>query len=328
MPTVTVATVTAEATTYTITASPVTVTTCTSSPTLKKRTAAPFPTPDPLKTLVPALVSLACSCLSIPTPTTTTTLTRSAFPTSAVTVDIADTATTTPLTTPYFTLSVTPSVTITVTPAATDNYCPSPTPDTSCGNQGLQWAYYRNPFTNEANNYQQFDPTYFKTQPTVAQGFTGSAGGIGGNCPYSSSTFNFYGLTELCQYMAINYRGYLYAGQTGTYTIGISAADNIVLMWMGPNAYSGWSRPNAQLVTTYTSIGAGVRTIYSATIGEYIPIRTLFANGGGPFGFGITITAPDGTVILDKSSSTSSYLVQYPCDRNLGLPYGAFGSET
>jgi hypothetical protein len=222
--------------------------------------------------------------------------------------------------------------TVTVTPTSTAIYCPSPTPDLSCSNQGVQFAYYPSPFgVNSDGVYSQFNPTYFKSLAPTVLGVAGSAGGIGGSCASSSSTFNFYGYTENCNNIALNYRGYLYAGQTGTFTFSITSADDIVLVWAGQAAYSGWTRANALLDVTYPELGSGTGGIvgtYAATAGQYIPLRILFSQGDGPFAFGVQITAPDGTVVLSASSSSSDYLVQNSCDGTTAPAYAAFGSES
>lgn len=226
------------------------------------------------------------------------------------------------------------STTVTVTPTSTEIYCPSPTPDISCSNQGVEFAYYPSPFgVNSDGVYSKFDPAYFKSVSPVVSGVAGSAGGISGSCPYSSSTFNFYGYTENCNYLALNYRGYLYAGQTGTFTFTISSADDIVLIWAGAAAYSGWTRANALLDVTYPEIGSGsgnggsIVATYAATAGDYIPLRILFSQGDGAFGFNVGISAPDGTVVLSASSSTSDYLIRNSCDGTSAPAYAPYGSE-
>lgn len=171
-----------------------------------------------------------------------------------------------------------------------------------------------------------------KSTTPVVLGTTGSTGGFGGGCASSSSTFNLYGYTERCSLFTLNYRGYLYAGQTGTFTFTISSADDLALVWAGANAYSGWTRANALLDVTYTKLGnlpgGTISGTYAAIAGEYIPMRIVFAQGGGPFGFVATVTAPDGTVILDGGSSTNRFLVQYSCDGAMAAPpYAPFGQE-
>ncbi|KAH6653178.1 GLEYA domain-containing protein [Truncatella angustata] len=342
VPTITLDTVTAPISTYTATADAVTVTTCVADAAEKRgirttstsTTKSGIPTPDCLKNLATTAVSLACSCLNVPTPTSTSTIISSVYPTTSTTTLVAATATTTPLTTPYFTPTYTPSTTVTITPTSTAIYCPSPTPDLSCNNQGAEFAYYVSPFgVNRDGVYSQFDPTYFKSINPVVSGVAGSAGGISGSCPYTSSRFSFYGYTENCNNIALNYRGYLYAGQTGTFTFEVSSADDIVLVWAGAAAYSGWTRANALLDVTYPEIGAGsgnggsIVGTYATTAGTYIPLRILFSQGDGPFGFNVKVTAPDGTVVLSASSSTSDYLVTHSCDGTSAPAYASYGAE-
>ncbi|KUI66791.1 hypothetical protein VM1G_02265 [Cytospora mali] len=355
--TVTVDAVTAPTTTYTETADAVTVTTCISTDAVAKRhkptttTSSSFlttttkvstsslsgskATPACLAGLANTAVSLACSCLQVPTPTSTIVIVSTVNPTTVVTSDVAATATTTPVETPYFTPTVTPSTTVTVTPTATNIFCPSPTPDLSCSNQGVEFGYYSSPFgVNNDGAYTRFNPTYFKTVQPKVSGIAGSAGGIGGSCANSYSTFSFYGNTEYCDYIALNYRGYLYAGQSGTFTFDITAADDIVLVWVGSTAYSGWTRANALLDVTYPELGAGtggggtITGTYVATAGEYIPLRIVFSQGDGPFGFGIDITAPDGTVVLSADTTTSDFLVTESCDGVSAPAYAPYGAES
>jgi hypothetical protein len=106
-----------------------------------------------------------------------------------------------------------------------------------------------------------------------------------------------------------------------------------VLVWAGDTAYSGWTRNNALLDVTYPELGAGgggggtITGSYAATKGQYVPLRVLFSQGDGPYGFGIQITAPDGTVVLDANSATSDFLVQYSCDGTSAPAYPPFRQE-
>jgi hypothetical protein len=218
-------------------------------------------------------------------------------------------------------------VTVTVTPTATNLLCPSTTPDTSCGNPGLEWAYYTNEFVT--NDLSTYDPVYYKTQlPGEAEGVTTNAGGISGTCASTASKYSFYGHSELCDEFTLNYRGYIYAPQTGTFTITVTAAKNLLLVWAGPDAYSGYMRDNAIIDVTYNTLPAGGKPAnYAANAGDYIPLRIMFSQGSGPFEFDVKVTAPDGTVILSDSSAASEYLVWKSYD-GTAPPYPAFGSET
>lgn len=228
--------------------------------------------------------------------------------------------------TPYFTPVVTPTANVTVTPTSTVNYCPSPTPDLSCNNQGVQWAYYYN---NDGGNndgvYSQFNPAKFKTVQPGMSGVAGSAAGFSYSCPSTSSTVNLYGYTTNCNYLVLNYRGYLYASQSGSFTFTVGDVDDFVEIWVGSIAYSGWTRANADAEYTLNDSGS---FSFDATAGEYVPIRVMFAQGYGVISFSLEITAPDGTVVLGADSTTSDYLVQQSCDGTSAPAYPAFGSET
>jgi len=244
---------------------------------------------------------------------------------------VAATTTKVPLVTPYYTPVTTPITTVTVTPTSTVNSCspPSATPDQSCENQGIQVAYYSNSYQTTDDAYSTFDPTYLKTTTPGFSAVTSSAGGISDSCDNGSE--EFYGNTGSCNQFALNYRGYLYAGQTGTFTFSVSQADNLVLIWAGSLAYSGWTRSNAFMDVTFQELGggggAGTAT-YTASAGQYIPLRIVFAQGTGPFNYALQVTAPDGTVVLNGNSATNKFLVQHSCDGTSAPAYPHFGHET
>jgi hypothetical protein len=60
---------------------------------------------------------------------------------------------------------------------------------------------------------------------------------------------------------------------------------------------------------------------------QWLPIRIMWANGGGPGIFSISIMAPDGTELIGPDLTSSPYLVQYSCD-GTSPQYPAWNSET
>jgi hypothetical protein len=62
--------------------------------------------------------------------------------------------------------------------------------------------------------------------------------------------------------------------------------------------------------------------------GQYYALRIMYANAQGDADFGYSITAPDGTVIVDASTGASIDIVQFSCDGTTAPPYAPFGSET
>ena len=131
--------------------------------------------------------------------------------------------------------------------------------------------------------------------------------------------------TQSRDLIAVDHRGYLFAPLDGDYTITIGNDDNIVLVWVGPLAYSGWTRANAVLEDDYPKPPAS--TTVTLTAGEWFPIRVMWANGGGPGTLTLRITAPDGTEIAGSDEDASPFLVQYSCDGKYPQ-YPPWNSET
>jgi hypothetical protein len=75
------------------------------------------------------------------------------------------------------------------------------------------------------------------------------------------------------------------------------------------------------------SPGAGSYSVV-LTQGEYLPIRIIFGQAQNAAVFQISLTDPNGDVIMDSNSAGSPYLIQYSCDGILAPSFaGAFGSE-
>lgn len=122
----------------------------------------------------------------------------------------------------------------------------------------------------------------------------------------------------------------MFAQQAGEYTFTIPSSDDITLLWVGPTAYAGWNRANAKIIQPFVSSGqTPVSYKETFTAGQYVPIRIVWANGGGPGQFTFELKAPDGTVIIGgKDGKESPFLVQYSCDRTSAPRYPPFGAET
>ncbi|KAF3765401.1 hypothetical protein M406DRAFT_54432, partial [Cryphonectria parasitica EP155] len=80
-------------------------------------------------------------------------------------------------------------------------------------------------------------------------------------------------------------------------------------MWVGNEQieYSGYTGNNANVVSN-----TGNTVAVNANQGQYIPLRFAFAQATGPYAFGVTIQAPDGSTILDGSGNTAN-LIQFSC---------------
>lgn len=153
------------------------------------------------------------------------------------------------------------------------------------------------------------------------------AGGWTGNCDYSPTQLsNFYGYQLSCDRFAFMYRGFVYAGISGTYNFIITLAEDVVSVWAGD---VNVVRANYGLVDTFIdNRGNGKYSFgtYTATAGTYIPLRILLNQANGPFAVGLTIQAPDGTIVLDSRGQDDN-LVQFACDGST-LPWLPWGAES
>ncbi|KAF7936450.1 uncharacterized protein EAE97_007816 [Botrytis byssoidea] len=230
------------------------------------------------------------------------------------------------------------TTTITGSVAATSTIAPSgtipgtiiitvPTPDVNCSNIGVQFAAFAETpqIINSAGTYANFNPVIYKTQTAEITGNTTAVS-------YSVTTYTntavfVYGSTQKLNdfYLVIDNRGYLFALMTGTYTFSTTSADDVFFLWVGANAYSGWTRANADLIATLT-YPSQTFTI-DLIEGVYYPMRFLWANGDGPGLFAFSVTAPDGTTILDGNTVASPYVVQFSCDGTSAPEYPAWGAE-
>lgn len=195
--------------------------------------------------------------------------------------------------------------------------------DNSCANGGLQWAYIADLKLSGANQ-----PANLRVMPPSATGIANPAtlaGGWTGNCDYSPSQLsNFYGYELGCNDFALMYRGFVYAGISGTYNFIITLAEDLVSVWVGD---ADVVRDNYGLSNTFIDSrrnGKNPFATYTATAGTYIPLRILLNQATGPFAVGLTIQAPDGTIILDGRGQNQN-LVQFACDGSTRawLPWGA-----
>jgi hypothetical protein len=107
---------------------------------------------------------------------------------------------------------------------------------------------------------------------------------------------------------AIEYHGYLYAPKSGDYTFTLSGADDIVFVWAGEVAVADWTRENALLYSTWYQDGGAKQDkldtvnqqTHAAVGGTYIPIRIIWNNKSGDWGFSLTVTDPEDNIILSQ----------------------------
>lgn len=262
-----------------------------------------------------AAVSLACRCISIPVSTITTTLhaTHTAVATTVAALHIT--------TVQASAAPVTVTQTSTVHVAATATATPS-----ACFNQGLQYAYYPNQSGNNVDSvFSNLDPTVYRTVTPYFNGTTSTIGGITNSCTNGNITI-YNSPPVSCNEFVLDHRGYLFAEQAGNYSINVSSPDDAVIVWLGADAYAGWTKSNANLYEYYNET-ASTYTVGLAK-GSYHPIRIMFVNAELEEAFDMSITAPDGTTILAANTLTSPYFVQQSCDGVTAPAYPAWGHES
>lgn len=200
-------------------------------------------------------------------------------------------------------------------------------PNITCDNQGFRYAIYPNLNADGTPNWADNDPTYSSFDPTLfktaAYEFTGATKSIG----FSNSSLIYSNTPSDKAFVTVNHRGYLFAKEAGKYTFSAHITDDVTFLWVGPSAFSGFNRENADLFQRHRQPPVS----YSATFlrDQYVPIRVMYANGGGPGFFTFEIKAPDGTIIIGNDTTVESlFLVQYSCDETSAPRFPNFGSET
>jgi hypothetical protein len=129
-------------------------------------------------------------------------------------------------------------------------------------------------------------------------------------------------------YFVVNHRGYLFAREGGQYTFQSASPDDITMVWLGPNAYSGYSNATGNWILR-NPYGTG-NTLATATLtqGQYYPMRVMYANAQQAASLQFSVKSPSGAMIVDSQGTTNSqYLVQFSCD-GVAKPYPLFGKET
>ncbi|THX55519.1 hypothetical protein D6D11_03810 [Aureobasidium pullulans] len=265
-------------------------------------------------------VSSACSCYGISsisqTPTSTATVTSGIQQTDAIVQT----------TTESITVTVISSSTSYIPQTSTVLYCPRPSSD--CNNKGYLFAYYSNePYGNDVAN---MDATYTKQMTPTYNSTTNQGVGIYGS---EWSSVSLYGSSQAYSdnYFYLSHKGYFFAQVTGYYNFTIKDADDIAYVWMGDVAYSGWTGgPSggnyvAKARCCWPPENTNTTT-YWMEAETYVPFRIVLGQQDGSTSLGLTITAPDGTVIL-QTGKESDYVVQYSCDGS-APPFPDWGYET
>lgn len=205
-----------------------------------------------------------------------------------------------------------------------------PTPATTCSNAGMQWAIYTTgvPTNNDGSIYANFQPTTFKPVRPFATGTVSAIGPL--NNPSTSNTqISVYNSPSFqSNGWALDHKGYLFASQSGNYTFQAQNPDDIVMVWLGTNAYSGWNNNTGNWILRSCYGNGETTATQSLDQGQYYPLRVLFANAQGAYALKFNVTAPDGTQFISQTGATSLFLVQNSCDNTTAPAFPAWGQET
>ncbi|KAF3136945.1 hypothetical protein TWF703_005265 [Orbilia oligospora] len=123
---------------------------------------------------------------------------------------------------------------------------PSPLPDTSCGNSGVNVWLYNSPFSSGTPN-TDFEPSVLTNLApygtTIAHmiGFSSAIGSHLHSLTVKSSTNQY----------VIDYHGCMYLPKTTNYIFELSDVDDIACLWVRSHAKSGYTRRNANICAEY-----------------------------------------------------------------------------
>ncbi|UQC76393.1 uncharacterized protein CLUP02_17906 [Colletotrichum lupini] len=152
--------------------------------------------------------------------------------------------------------------------------------------------------------------TYFNIN-TVLSGQnpdnTGRTTTIGLAQQCATMTRTVYGTTTSgqSQFMIVQHIGYFHPATSGTYTFSFSNVDDGVHLCLGNNAKTGFTNANVNKnVDYYVTNSAGTYT-FTATAGQYYPIRLLFVNAQQCGSFTFSLTDPAGASFARRTSTRS-----------------------
>jgi hypothetical protein len=117
--------------------------------------------------------------------------------------------------------------------------------------------------------------------------------------------------------------GYFHPTKAGTYSFEPNSADEVVYLWFGDNAKSGFSETNANLVAVANDDGLGQGTyeynVQESDVGGYVPFRLLWINTQTCGQFSMIVNDPDGVQIVSRGlESTDEF--GYDCGADTVAP--------
>ncbi len=101
------------------------------------------------------------------------------------------------------------------------------------------------------------------------------------------------------QFWGVTWRSYFNPQLTGPYTFSLNKVDDVAVVWLGPQAASGWTVGNS-LLSGYATYSARPYPLNVTTVngvpGQLLPFRIQWVNAQDQYAFEFTVTDPNGIV--------------------------------
>lgn len=109
-------------------------------------------------------------------------------------------------------------------------------------------------------------------------------------------------------YSVIQHIGYFRPKEAGTYTFQVDAGITQTLyLWLGEHARADWQNIDANLIAdlnTPAEENNWLKVVSEEEVGQYIPIRILYANAQNCGVFGLTILGPNNSILVTSQKNT------------------------
>lgn len=217
----------------------------------------------------------------------------------------------------------------------------------TCSN-GLQWSFFKLnravrdtvttagtiPFRNtDISTAQNWPILHF--QPDVAlngqkskfSGLTQTLG-VTNTCPPEHAQVYGTDTGTGIDYSIVHHIGYFRPKASGTYTFQVDdGLKQSVYLWLGDQARTGWKNNNANLIAdgSWTvSFNTWLKVVSPSEVGQYIPIRILYANAQDCGQFGVTVIGPNNDVLVTKDKKTDDGQFLSNCAASADIPSISF----
>lgn len=194
----------------------------------------------------------------------------------------------------------------------------------------MEWAYYRTTPDQICSSPDPLNPSCDVFDPAAFKSIAPLQNDVFGEVGVTSIDTTIYGHSLSFSNFSLDHRGYFFAPQTGAYTFTIqkNALDKVWL-WLGPEAYQGWTAANADVYFSTANGGHFDQYHSNLTAGVYYPLRIFFAQGStDPNFFTFGILSPDDTLLASTDLAPSPYLVPYGCNSTGAVRFPTWAHET